>query len=322
MSPISDLASASCVMPPCISTVENFDRIRRLKKCDSELHTALGTAELKAALITMEIPDDKYYDDEEFENTDTVSISNNLSQPAINDDSSRSAEDKSTFQQRQDIDTHHKPDTLSKIPVGDDSTASGRIPFKSVVQTKDATFYETDSKATNRQLSPRLSDTEQIDEKSSRKTDSENLRQDTGRPRQNSYIDDDDDEESGRVDNLENEEETEYDAELLVASYRGDVVKVIKLIKLGARYDARDRHRWTALMWAAAGGYDDIIKALLGSLKRPLLRRFLNAKDNITGWTALHVSPMHDEYRIKSTSTSFDVFEKEIRFISHFDLPS
>ena len=304
------------MMPPCILPVWSIDCFLRLKICDSELHTALGNAELKAALITMEIPDDKYYDDEEFENTDTVSISNNLSQPAINDDSSRSAEDKSAFQQRQDTSTHHKPDTLSKLPVGDDSTASGRIPFKSVVQTKDATFYETDSKATKRQSSPRHSDIEQIDEKSSRKTDSENLRQDTGRPRQNSYIDDDDeDEESSRVENLESEEETEYDAELLIASYRGDVVKVMKLIRLGARYDARDRHRWTALMWAAAGGYDDIIKAVLGSLKRPLLRRFLNAKDSITGWTALHVSPMHDEYRIKSTSTLFDVFEKEIRFI-------
>ena len=278
--------------------------------------TALGTCELNAALITMETPDDKYYDDEEFENTDTVSISNNLTQPAIDDDSPRGTEEKSTFQQRQDINTHHKSDTLSKISVGDDSTASDRAPFQGVVQTKDAILYKTDSKAINRRSSPRHSDMEQIDEKSSRRTDSENLRQDTGRPRQNSYIEDDDeDEESGRVDNLESEEETKYDPELLIASYRGDVVKVMKLIRLGARYDARDRHRWTALMWAAAGGYDDIIKAVLGSLKRPLLRRFLNAKDSITGWTALHVSPMHDEYRIKSTSTLFDVFEKEICFI-------
>ena len=78
--------------------------------------------------------------------------------------------------------------------------------------------------------------------------------------------------------------------ELLVAAYRGDIRKVDKLIRSDASCFARDRHRWTAIMWAAAGGYDDIIESIIGTLRKSRVKGFLNAKDSITGWTALHVS--------------------------------
>jgi Ankyrin repeats (3 copies) len=269
---------------------------------------------MKASSNLIEISDDKYYDDEEFENTDTVSISNNLSQPAFDSESTSGAEEKATFQHRQDIRNQPNADPLPKKVISEDSTTpSDRSPFQNVVESKDAHLYQTDSKATDRRSSPRVREVEQNEEKSSRNTDSEKSRLNTRRPHQNSVIDNDDEEgESGSADGIESEEDTEYDAELLVAAYHGDVVKVVKLIRLGARYDARDRHRWTALMWAAAGGYDDVIEALVGCVKRPLLRRYLNAKDNITGWTALHVSLMHDEYGIKSMRTDVHVYEKDV----------
>ena len=91
-------------------------------------------------------------------------------------------------------------------------------------------------------------------------------------------------------DDYDSEADPELDTELLVAAYQGNIRKVLKLMSSGARYFARDRHKWTALMWAAAGGYDDIIESLLSCVKKPKVKSFLNAKDSITGWTALHVS--------------------------------
>jgi Ankyrin repeats (3 copies) len=272
---------------------------------------------MNASSNLIEIADDKYYDDEEFENTDTVSTSNNLSQRAIDSESTSGAEEKPPFQHRQDIRNQPNADPLPKKITNEDSTTpSHRSPFQNVVESKDAPLYQTDSKATDRRSSPRVKEVEQNEEKSSRNTDSEKSRLNTGRPHQNSVIDNDDEEgESGSADRIESEEDTEYDAELLVAAYHGDVAKVVKLIRLGARYDARDRHRWTAMMWAAAGGYDDVIEALVGCVKRPLLRRYLNAKDNITGWTALHVSVMHNEYGIKSMRPDVHMYEKDVILI-------
>ena len=273
---------------------------------------------MDAASINVETHDEKYYDDEEFENTDTVSISNNVSQPAIDSESANGAEDKATSQQREDDRSQLKADSLSKRSASEDSASpADRIPFQNVVERKDAPLYQTDGKTIDRRLSSRFSEIDENEEKSSPRTDSEKLRLNTGRPSQNFVVDNDEDDESDCADI---DIETEYDADLLVAAYRGDIVKVIKLLKLGARYDARDRHRWTALMWAAAGGFDDIIEALVGRVKRPLLRRYLNAKDSITGWTALHVSLMHDEYGIKFTRTTIEIGKRNPlsrRLISH-----
>ena len=99
-------------------------------------------------------------------------------------------------------------------------------------------------------------------------------------------IDDDDDDDNAN----DSDADPELDAELLIAAYHGDTRKVDKLLSSGALYFARDRHRWTALMWAVAGGHDETVELLIGFVKKHKLKSFLNAKDSITGWTALHVS--------------------------------
>jgi Ankyrin repeats (3 copies) len=96
--------------------------------------------------------------------------------------------------------------------------------------------------------------------------------------------DDDDDDEGSDEDG-----DPELNTALLLAVYHGDIKKMKKLLDSGARYFTRDRHRWTALMWACSGGHDEIVETLLSYVEKRKLKQFLNAKDNITGWTALHV---------------------------------
>lgn len=96
--------------------------------------------------------------------------------------------------------------------------------------------------------------------------------------------DDDDDEGS------EENGDAVLNAELLLAVYHGDIKKTNKLLDSGAHYFTRDRHRWTPLMWACSGGHEEILETLLRCVQKRKLKRFVNAKDNITGWTALHVS--------------------------------
>ena len=108
-----------------------------------------------------------------------------------------------------------------------------------------------------------------------------------------------DDDEDDNDDAHDSDADPELDAELLVAAYRGDTRKVDKLLSSGAHYFARDRHRWTALMWAAAGGHDDTVESLIGFVKKHKLKSYLNAKDSITGWTALHVSNL-DFFKIET----------------------
>jgi hypothetical protein len=94
---------------------------------------------------------------------------------------------------------------------------------------------------------------------------------------------DDDDEGS------DEDGDAELNTALLLAVYHGDIKKMKKLLDSGARYFTRDRHRWTALMWACSGGHDEILETLLSYVEKRKLKQFLSAKDNITGWTALHV---------------------------------
>lgn len=105
--------------------------------------------------------------------------------------------------------------------------------------------------------------------------------------------DDEGDDNENDADDDDSGADPELDTELLVASYQGNIRKVVKLMGSGARYFARDRHKWTALMWAAAGGYDDIIDSIVSFVKKSKVKSFINAKDGITGWTALHVSHHH-----------------------------
>jgi ankyrin repeat protein len=106
----------------------------------------------------------------------------------------------------------------------------------------------------------------------------------------------------------DNDVDPELDTELMIASYRGDIRKVENLLSSGARYFARDRHRWTALMWAASGGYDDIIEVLISCVEKKKLRSYLNAKDCIIGWTALHVSRQRTILSFKDCKKNYVIF--------------
>ena len=80
------------------------------------------------------------------------------------------------------------------------------------------------------------------------------------------------------------------DQELMIAASKGAVRNVMKLLDSGARYNARDRHGWTPLMWAASEGHEDVAEVLIDYAKDKLKhRRYIGLKDNLAGWTALHV---------------------------------
>lgn len=83
----------------------------------------------------------------------------------------------------------------------------------------------------------------------------------------------------------------ELNGQLILAAHNGKVEGVRNHLKSGAKYNCRDRHGWTPLMWAASKGYDDVIEVLLKHLKsqNKNVRGYVNMADNLAGWTALHV---------------------------------
>jgi ankyrin repeat protein len=87
------------------------------------------------------------------------------------------------------------------------------------------------------------------------------------------------------------EGDPELNKEFIIACWKGESRRVDSLLRDGASYLARDRHGWTGLMWAASKGYDDIVENLVDRTENKRKRsKYVNAKDDITGWTALHVS--------------------------------
>jgi ankyrin repeat protein len=51
--------------------------------------------------------------------------------------------------------------------------------------------------------------------------------------------------------------------DLIVASMKGDVEKVISLLDSGADINAKDQRGWTALLWAVSRGQIDVMKLIL-----------------------------------------------------------
>jgi ankyrin repeat protein len=110
----------------------------------------------------------------------------------------------------------------------------------------------------------------------------------------------DDDLSNGNRSDGDDDEDDDLDPKLslqvtqyLAAVNRGEIREVQHYIKDDEiPLTCRDRHGWTALHWAASSGHSDIITVVLESLQRKgkRLTKFVNCKEHITGWTALHIA--------------------------------
>jgi len=77
----------------------------------------------------------------------------------------------------------------------------------------------------------------------------------------------------------------------LAAIYHGDIKAVQQAIKNGTvSARCKDRHGWTGAHWASSNGFDDILQLLLENIKKLSVKKFVDMKENISGWTSLHVS--------------------------------
>ena len=84
----------------------------------------------------------------------------------------------------------------------------------------------------------------------------------------------------------------ELNSALRQACNKGNLTQVKSLISKSANCKARDRHGWTSLHWAAKHGSSEIIDYLCDSVESGDKYPFVNAKDSISGWSALMVACM------------------------------
>jgi ankyrin repeat protein len=75
------------------------------------------------------------------------------------------------------------------------------------------------------------------------------------------------------------------DEELLKSAEKGDIIKVIELLRRGANVNIKDRKGWTPLHYVAASGRADITRWLLEN------RPDVNARDD-NGLTPLHYASL------------------------------
>lgn len=102
---------------------------------------------------------------------------------------------------------------------------------------------------------------------------------------------DESDEEAGEEHDNEEVVNPAANGQLIFACYRTDYDSVRSALKAGASISCRDQHGWTPLHWAASKGATDIADLLIEKREESnkKMKRFINAKDSITGWTPLHV---------------------------------
>jgi ankyrin repeat protein len=87
----------------------------------------------------------------------------------------------------------------------------------------------------------------------------------------------------------EEEVDAEKDKELIQCCARGESSRVSKLLRGGARLLCRDGHGWTPMHWASSRGHVAVINELLDACPNSRLKRLVNTKDHLSGWTPLHV---------------------------------
>lgn len=79
--------------------------------------------------------------------------------------------------------------------------------------------------------------------------------------------------------------------QFIIAAKNGKSELVQSLLEKNANIKCTDSHGWTALHWGAANGHTNVVKRLCKHLSGSdrALTNFINTKENLTGWTALHV---------------------------------
>jgi hypothetical protein len=89
----------------------------------------------------------------------------------------------------------------------------------------------------------------------------------------------------------DHEEDFDYEDHLdfIFCCYHHQLGAVEHHLDRGANRQYGDRHGWTALHWACAKGYDDLIHLLLNDYPDNKKKRFLHMKEKTTGMTPLHV---------------------------------
>lgn len=81
------------------------------------------------------------------------------------------------------------------------------------------------------------------------------------------------------------------DPTMLFALYRDKGRDLDHLMENGTNMYGKDSHGWTCLHWASMRGHDHILDQISSMLKNSgkKWKALLDAKDDMTGWTALHV---------------------------------
>ena len=104
----------------------------------------------------------------------------------------------------------------------------------------------------------------------------------------------DKDEEDDATVELDGDEDldAELNSSLRQACNKGNLTAVKSIVSKGANVKARDRHGWTSLHWAAKGGSSDIVDYLVDFVESGDTYAFVNAKDTISGWTAVMIACM------------------------------
>ena len=77
--------------------------------------------------------------------------------------------------------------------------------------------------------------------------------------------------------------------ELIIASKYGKNDLVRNLISKGANVYCIDGHGWNALHWACANGHVDTLRDICDNIKDNKMKSYINAREKLAGWTALHV---------------------------------
>lgn len=86
-----------------------------------------------------------------------------------------------------------------------------------------------------------------------------------------------------------NENHYAHNHDFFMDCYHGKIANIEKHCERGADLKYSDRHGWNVFHWVAAKGLKNVLLCLVKEYDTRTVRRIINSKDTITGWTPLHV---------------------------------